>query len=387
MGEDRRREVELTCYSSTTSVRSTEAPGTPTPPGASNPDPMNPSLPAASPAHGAPPPPVPSTPTPARAVLCDASDWGLLAVDGADAQAFLQGQLSSDVKGLAAGAAQWTSYSSAKGRMLANGLLWRNPVGDGFRLALAADIVLTTTKRLTMFVLRSRVAIGSLGATHAWFGIGGSGAREAADAALFACPPLGHAAVRDGVEIVAFPDGRVLVVVPNDRAGGIRAQLAAATVPGDAQAWRRFAILAGTALVRASTQDQLLPQAINLDVLGGVVLNRDKGCFPGQEIIKRTQALGQLKERLHAFATTSPAAAAGTKVFGATFGDQACGIVVDAADAPDGGSVLLATVQIRAAEADVLHVGAPDGAELSPLALPYAMPAPAPRGPAGASAA
>jgi hypothetical protein len=334
---------------------------------------MNQQFPTPFPHEGAATDPPGAAPA---AVLCDASDWGALAIDGADATAFLQGQLSSDVKGMLPGCGQWTSYNSPKGRMVANGFLWRAPTGDGFRLALSSDIAEAARKRLAMFVLRSKVAIRDLTPTFVRIGIGGPRACPAAAEALGAFPAAGMVvASANGADVVALPDGRAFVVAPLDVAAAIRDRLAATTIPGDAAAWRRFAVQAGTALVRAATQDQLLPQAVNLDALGGVVLNREKGCFPGQEIIKRMQALGQLKERLYAYGAAARAPDPGTRLFGATFADQPCGIVVESAGLPEGGSVLLAVVQIRAAESDVLRLGAPDGPALSARPLPYEIPA------------
>jgi folate-binding protein YgfZ len=262
--------------------------------------------------------------------------------------------------------------------MAANGFLWRTPAGDGFRLALSSDIAEAARKRLAMFVLRSKVAIRDLTPTCARIGIGGPRARPAAAEALGALPAAGTVASANGADVVALPDGRVFVLVPQDIAAAIRDRLAATTIPGEAAAWRRFAVQAGTPLVRAATQDQLLPQAVNLDALGAVVLNPEKGCFPGQEIIKRMQALGQLKERLYAYGAAARAPDLGTRLFGATFADQPCGIVVESADVPEGGSVLLAVVQIRAAESDVLRLGAPDGPALSARPLPYEVPAAVP---------
>ena len=78
-----------------------------------------------------------------------------LDVQGADAQSFLQSQLSSVVGALGAGAAQWSTYSSPKGRMLATPLLWRIAGREGYRAALAGDLADAIRKRLAMFVLRS----------------------------------------------------------------------------------------------------------------------------------------------------------------------------------------------------------------------------------------
>ena len=70
-----------------------------------------------------------------------------------------------------------------------------------------------------------------------------------------------------------------------------------------------------------------------------------------------------------------------TPLYHAAFGNQACGTVVNAAAAPEGGSDLLAVVQWNALAERALHLGAPDGPALAPLPLPYDVPAPVRREP------
>src|SRR5262249_7144059 len=126
------------------------------------------------------------------------------------------------------------------------------------------------------------------------------------------------------------------------------------------------------------TQDKFIPQTLNWDVLGGIDFR--KGCYTGQEIIARTQYLGRLKERLYAFASPNASVLPGDRLFSREFADQPCGTVVNSAPAPDGGCVLLAVLQIGAADSDV-RAGGLDGPELTLLPLPYEVPmSSAPRG-------
>ncbi len=118
---------------------------------------------------------------------------------------------------------------------------------------------------------------------------------------------------------------------------------------------------------------------LNWDALGGISFQ--KGCYAGQEIVARTQYLGRLKERTflaHVDALPPPA---GARLFGAAFGEQPCGTVVNAATAPTGGAALLVALQIAARERGDVHLGRPDGPPVRMLPLPYAIPAAiAPRG-------
>jgi folate-binding protein YgfZ len=142
---------------------------------------------------------------------------------------------------------------------------------------------------------------------------------------------------------------------------------------GEGNAWRWHGIAAGVPLVTAATTDQFVAQALNWDALGG--LDFRKGCYPGQEIVARTRYLGRLKERLFLFHVDAPAPAAGSRLYSPAFGEQACGTVVNAATAPDGGADLLAVVQLAAAESPGVALGAPDGPAPVPRPLPYALPA------------
>ena len=111
---------------------------------------------------------------------------------------------------------------------------------------------------------------------------------------------------------------------------------------------------------------------INFELIGGVSFQ--KGCYPGQEIVARTQYLGKLKKRMflaHVDADTTPTT--GTDIFSAEFGEQACGKLVSVAHAPNGGFDLLAVAQIASHDADDVRLGSPQGPKLSFGKLPYAI--------------
>jgi hypothetical protein len=138
-------------------------------------------------------------------------------------------------------------------------------------------------------------------------------------------------------------------------------------------------IRAGVPVITASTSDLFVPQAANWDALGGVSFQ--KGCYAGQEIVARTQYLGRLKERLALAHLDGAPPVPGARLYSAAFGEQACGTIVNAAAAPDGGSDMLAVLQLAAAESGDVHLAAPGGASLRLSPLPYEVPAPAaPRG-------
>jgi folate-binding Fe-S cluster repair protein YgfZ len=113
-----------------------------------------------------------------------------------------------------------------------------------------------------------------------------------------------------------------------------------------------------------------VPQMANLDLIGGVSFN--KGCYPGQEIVARMHYLGRLKQRMYlARIMSDEAPLPGDKLYSAEFGDQACGIIVNAAPATGGGYDVLASIQIGSASGGKVHCKSADGALLQIHDLPY----------------
>jgi len=315
-------------------------------------------------------------------IVCAHLGSALLEIVGDDAVSFLHGQLSSDVAGLAPGRGQYWSYNSPKGRMLANGVLWR-PSADASRVAMivAADLAETIRRRLSMFVLRSKVVINDGRERYTLLGLAGLGAGDAArDALGIAVAPLAALPFKGDGTAFTLPDGRILVACPTASAPVVHGALARHAAAADSEMWRWHAIRAGVPKLTAATSDLFVPQALNWDLLGGISFQ--KGCYPGQEIVARMQYLGRLKERLYAFRTSAEDVHPGMRLYSALFCDQPCGTVVNAAPDPAGGSALLAVAQHAAIEADDLRLGTSDGPALSREALPYAVPEPtAPRTP------
>ncbi len=305
-------------------------------------------------------------------VFCVSPDLGVLAFTGPDAEAFLQGQLSSDLKALAPATVQWSSYNSPKGRMLATLLLWREGQ-ESIRAVIPAELAEPLRKRLSMYVLRSKVSVADISGTHTLVGIGGANAAALAQSAFGRAPDRGQSLVGESHTLLGLPDGRIIAVMAATLDATTAGSLSAHGRAVGPEIWRWLGVRAGVPTIHATTQDQFVLQMANWDLLGGVSFQ--KGCYPGQEIVARMQYLGKLKERMHLFHVDGVAPLAATRIYGDSFGDQACGTVVDAASAPGGGADLLAVVQLSALDG-ALRLGAPDGALLLRMPLPYGIPAP-----------
>jgi len=282
------------------------------------------------------------------------AQYGLLEVAGDDARAFLHAQLTNDIEHLDADHARYAGWCSAKGRLLASLLVV--PHEDGFLLQLARDLAPAVAKRLSMFVLRSKVKISD--ASAAWMQIGIAGA---------ALADLGIKEPAEDLRI-ARAAGLVAVRVSAQRSlliarEGDRARLAS-TAGIDKMSWALEEIRAGRPLVTQATQDQFVPQMVNYERIGAV--DFQKGCYPGQEIVARAQYRGQVKRRMVRVRTPVPLRAA-QELYSDDLPGQPSGAVVNAA-----GDEALAVVQVSTVENGTALRADPGGAPLEVLPLPYA---------------
>ena len=69
--------------------------------------------------------------------------------------------------------------------------------------------------------------------------------------------------------------------------------------PAGTAAWRWLEIAAGQPRVVAATQEAFVPQMMNMEVPAVAGVSFTKGCYPGQEIVARTQYLGKVKRRMY----------------------------------------------------------------------------------------
>jgi len=303
-------------------------------------------------------------------VLSDLSYLGLIGFSGDDTQTFLQGQLTSDVRQVNPNRAQYSSHCTPKGRMLASFLLWQN-VGGDYLMQLPAELQASTQKRLGMFVLRSKVKVRDAGGELVRIGLAGSGAEALLQRHLPTLPndPMG-VANSDAMSVVRLSAERFQINVQPEQAAALWDILKMDSTPVGASMWQWLEIRAGIPTITVATQEHFVPQMVNYERIGGV--NFKKGCYPGQEIVARTQYLGKLKRHMYlAHIATPDAPVAGDELYSADMEGQASGMIVNAERSPDGGFDVLAVIQIGSAEAGTMHWKTPDGPVLELLPLPY----------------
>ena len=293
------------------------------------------------------------------------SHLSCLRAEGPEAASFLHGQLSQDTENLPPDQARLGAYCSPKGRMLADALLLR-PRPDLVLMLVGADVAAAALKRLSMFVLRAKAKLSQADAALTPVGLIGA----AAERVLADTPLADHSVSQadEGAWVVRLP--RVLGVSRALWLGPLSgAPLGGPPAPQGAWAW--LAVMSGVPRIEAATVDQFVPQMVNFEVVGGV--NFKKGCYPGQEIVARSQYRGTLKRRL--FLLHAPAEVrAGQEVFSLDDPGQPAGMLVNAAAIPgQAGWSALAEIKIQHADG-TLRAGAAEGTPLHLGALPYDLP-------------
>ncbi len=299
------------------------------------------------------------------AFFCTLSHEGVLAVRGADASKFLQGQLTCNLNYLSDTQASLGARCTQKGRMQSSFRILLE--GDGVLMAMASELLEPQLADLKKYAVFSKSKLTDESAAWVRFGL------EHGDAALNALgldlPAVTDSVARQGglVAIRVSPD-RAELWVAADQAAAVKQQLVATLVEGELNQWLLGQIRAGIGQVMAGTRELFIPQMLNLQAIGGVSFK--KGCYTGQEIVARMQYLGKLKRRLYRLQLTGDALPEpGAPLFAPSHA-SAIGEVVIAAQA--GQNIeLLAVLQAEAAEGGDVHLGSLEGPALTLLDLPY----------------
>ena len=283
---------------------------------------------------------------------------GVIQVDGEDAARFLHGQLTHDFALLGLSEARLAAFCSAKGRMQASFIGFKRS-HDQILLVCSRDLLPATLKRLSMFVLRAKAKLSDASDAFALWGLAGNAVPAALPAAPWSQMREGDASV-----VRLYPaDGapRALWVAPLD----------APAPAGDVMSedlWRWMDVKSAVATLSQPVFEAFVPQMLNYESVGGV--NFKKGCYPGQEVVARSQFRGTLKRRAY-LVHSAEALTVGQEVFHSSDAEQPCGTVVQAAAHPAGGFDAIVSMQTSAALDGSLHAGAADGPLLTLLPLPY----------------
>lgn len=285
--------------------------------------------------------------------------FALINVSGEDAAAFLQGQLTQDLRLLESSPVLPAAWCNAKGRVVAV-MRVIAVAGDRFALAVPRSSVDALAKRLAMFRLRARVDIAT--DNDGWLATAVHAPDDLArieSLGLLPEPSRFAARRRDGVAAIELGGARRCIELfgPARAFEGFRLDLR--DEHGNT-AWASALIEAGIPHIEGTAAEKFTAHMLNLDLVGAISLG--KGCYPGQEIIARTAHLGQSKRRLARYRLESGSASPGAPL---EHDGQEAGEVVNAC-----GRELLAVVPLELFGTTLSL----DGHAAAPVALPYRVP-------------
>lgn len=298
--------------------------------------------------------------------VCALPHLGVIRATGDDAVTFLQGQLTQDVALMSLSEARLTAFCNVKGRMQASFVAFKRSPQEVL-LVCSRDILEQTRKRLSMFVMRAKAVLTDASSEFVLCGLAGSAIESIAGSAGKAW------------EKHDFDTANLVFLYPG--AGQARALWCApvGTPMPEGQAlplpvWDWLGVQSGIAMVTRPIFEAFVPQMLNYESIGGVSFK--KGCYPGQEIVARSQFRGTLKRRAY-LVHGSGEASVGQEVFQALDAEQPCGMVAACAPHPSGGFDAIVSMQTSAAASSVtssaLHLGSTAGPVLTLLPLPYAL--------------
>ena len=311
--------------------------------------------------------------------LCSLPNWGLIFVEGLDAASFLQNQLTNSVLGLdktispkmarSPSSVRLIGYCSPKGRLLASAWLALTPRDssseDRFALFISKDIAASTAKRLSMYVLRSKVNV--IDASNDWDVLGFCSANNQMNSLSLDDRQIGLQLPDVRVHDQLF--GRVLIAQPNSvDARAIQNEFF--------DTWNDLEVLSAIPRIVQATQEQFVPQMINFESVAGVDFK--KGCYPGQEIVARSQYRGVIKRRLSLAhvsrghlngASFNP----GIEIFHGDDASQPAGMVVLSSESAFDPNLIDLQIEckLEALEHGEIRLGSIDGPVLKIDPLPY----------------
>ncbi len=293
---------------------------------------------------------------------------GVIRALGEDAAKFLQGQLTNDFVLLGVNQSRLAAYCSPKGRMLASFMGFKKS-NDEILLVCNLDILPQTLKRLSMYVMRAKLKLSDASSEFDLYGLLGHASTTINNIAPQAINTTPTGQFDDKIWLALRPAlglNRTLLLAPSGSAPP-----AAESISNEL--WQWLEVQAGIAHISTPIVEAFVPQMLNYESVEGV--NFKKGCYPGQEVVARSQFRGTLKRRAYIVQIDDAEAppTVGQDVFHSSDAEQACGTVAQVAVNPNVGYTAIVSMQISASEDGQLSLGIASGAAMKLLALPYAL--------------
>jgi folate-binding protein YgfZ len=302
--------------------------------------------------------------------LNDLSHLGLIRISGEDAENFLQGQLTNDVREVTDQHSNLAGWCNAKGRMIANFRCFRRD--EAYFLQTPLENIPAVMQRLGMYVLRSKVTLSDASDELVRIGLTGECAEALLQTFFDEIPEQPNDVEhQEAMTLIRLPGPktRFQVIGPINNLQEIWQTAESQAQPAHSDFWALQDIHAGVPTIYLSTKETFVPQMLNMQLIDGISFT--KGCYIGQEVVARMQYLGKLKRRMylaHVNTTTKPQPGDELYAKQSTSG-QGAGKVVEAHASGDGYD-LLAVIEIASAEEDQVLLGE-QGPPLQITNLPY----------------
>ncbi len=312
-----------------------------------------------------------------KTVITELSHYGLIKISGTESQSFLQSQFSNDVNLVSESQAQLNSYCSPKGRVLALFNLFQ--INSDYYLQLPKALLASILKRLTMFKMRADVELLDVSDSLLCIGLSGSAAESILNKQFNNVPNSTYSsATQNDITVIRINDDKVAKAQPRFLLFANTETLTSfwksnqdQLTPVSFEPWSYLDIKSGIPSITDETVDSFVPQMLNLQLINAVSFK--KGCYPGQEIVARTQYLGKLKKRLYRLKSDDTnLLQPGTDLSTEQAEDeQSKGKIVNCQTSPTGGIEALAVLQISCIEQGSIIAKDNKSIKFSIQELPY----------------
>lgn len=242
------------------------------------------------------PPRQPATSSRLPLTLISLDDWALATITGPESEKYLQGQVTTDVAELAENQHVLAAHCDAKGKMWSNLRLFRD--GEGYAWILRRNLRDAELTELKKYAVFSKVTIGPDDG-RMLLGVAGFQARAALAGVFTTLPDEQNQVVREGDTTLLWfglPAERFLLIIHDEKAETLCNALKGEAQLNNSQQWLALDIEAGIPVIDTENMSQFIPQATNLQALGGISFK--KGCYTGQEMVARAKFRGANKRAL-----------------------------------------------------------------------------------------
>ena len=304
--------------------------------------------------------------------LMTLDDWALATLTGPDGEKYLQGQITADVSALTDDCHLLAAHCDAKGKMWSNLRVFRRNGGFAWiERRSVRDAQLTELKKYAVF---SKVTIAA-DDEQVLLGVAGFQARASLAGLFSELPDSNKQVVTDGATSLlwfAHPAERFLLVTDAETATRVTTALRGDAQLNNSQQWLALNIEAGLPVIDAVNSGQFLPQATNIQALGGISFK--KGCYTGQEMVARAKFRGANKRALWLLAGKASRVPQAGEDLELKMGDnwRRTGSVLAAVKLDDG-RLLVQVVMNNDMEPDSVFRVRDDAGSLSIEPLPYSL--------------